>query len=321
MKTLMLVLVLVAQQRQINDPREYDAYANGCYAEKDVAKQAANCEKFLADYPKSVMLGDAYLQAVVSYYHAGNWAKVIATLDKKPAGVAEFPPDQKTQLFQSGLRSAQQLNNTAKVRGYAEDFLALDPLNLEALFALSTVLYSAPVPVDPAAQSKHFDYTLDITKRALARPRPSDVKDDQWNPIVNELHDRAAMVFVNQKKYVEAIAEADLSIGINKKDGYAYYLKGLAKKQSVFDALREYNDSVQKVNDARTAGQLTHDDLLATMNGLAAAATEKTNDLVETFAKAVACGEKRALEELKIYTGTPDALDKLIQAKKAELGG
>jgi len=307
-------------QRQVNDPKEYDAYVIGCYGEKDLSKKAANCEKFLADYPKSVMLTDAYLLTAVSYYQVGNWEKAIAWVEQQPAVVTELSPDQRTQLLQSGMRSAQQIKNTTKIQSYAEGVLKVDPLNLEALFTLSSLLYSAAIPSEEAAKTRHFDYTMDITKRALAQPRPAGVKDEQWNPIVNQLHNTVAMVLLNQKKYSEAIAEADISIAINKKDGYAYYLKGLAKKPEVLDAIKKYNDSVQKVNDNRTADQITRDDLAAVMNALVIVATAKRDELVEIFAKSVACGETRARNELKIFTGTPDDLEKLIQTKKTELG-
>jgi tetratricopeptide (TPR) repeat protein len=317
-----LALPMFAQKAQprITDLKEYDAYANGCYGEKDLARKAANCEKFLADYPKSVVLTDAYLLTAVSYYQAGNWEKAIAWVDKQPAGLTELTPDQKAQLLQSGLRSAQEIKNTAKIQGYAEEFLRVDPQNLEALLTLSSLLYTATIPVEETAKAKHFDYTLDITKRALAQPKPAGVKDEQWNPVVNQLHNTVATVFLNQKKYSEAIVEAETSIGINKKDGYAYYLKGLAKKPEVLEAVKKYKDSVQRVNDNRSADKITRDDLLALMNAFDQAATEKTGELVEIFAKSAACGETRARQELKIFTGTPDDLEKLIQAKKAELG-
>lgn len=310
-----------AQKPQINDIKEYDAYANGCYAEKDLATKAANCEKFLADYPKSVMLTDAYLLTALSYFEAGNWAKAIAWVDKQPTGVTEVTADQKKELLKSGLRSAQQIKNTEKIQSYAEEFLKVDPRNLEALFTLSSLLYNAPIPADAAAQAKHFDYTLDITKRALAQPKPAGAKDAEWNPVVNQLHDTVAMVLLNQKKYREAIAEADISIGINGKDGYAYYVKGLAKKPEVLEAIKKYKDSVQKLNDNRTADQLTRDELIATRDALDQAATAKTDELVDIFAKSAACGETRARNELKIFTGTPDELERLIQAKIVELGG
>jgi hypothetical protein len=315
-----LATPVFAQQPQITDLKEYDAYANACYAEKDLGKKAANCEKFLADYPKSVMLKDAYMLTVVSFHEAGNWAKTIEWVDKQPAAVTGLAPAQKTSLLQAALRSAQQGKNTAKTQTYAEEFLKLDPKNLEALYALSGLLFSATIPTDEAAKTKHLDYTLDITKRTLAQPRPAGVQDAQWNPILTQLHDTASMVLLNQKKYSEAIAEADISIGINKRDGYAYYLKGLAKKPELIDAIKKYNDSVQKLNDNRTADQLTRDDLTATKDALDAAAVAKTDELVQIFAKAVACGETRGRNELKIFTGTPEALEKIIQDQKAALG-
>lgn len=319
--SLMLASALAAPAfPQINDLKEYDAYANGCYGEKDLARKAANCEKFLADYPKSAVLKDAYLLTVVSYYEARNWAKAMAWFDKQPAGVSDFTPDQKLQLLQSALRSAKQINNSAKIQSYAEELLKADPLSFEALFTLSSVLYTATIPTEDSAKSKHFDYTLDVTKKALALPKPTGAKDEEWNPLINQLHNTAAMVLLNQKKHREAIAEADRSIEINRKDGYAYYLKGLAKKPEVLDAIRLYTDSVQKLNDNRTADQLTRDELMATREGLDQAATTKTADLVEIFAKSAACGETRSRNELKIYTGTPSDLEKVIEEKKTDLG-
>lgn len=315
-----LAATMFGQQKQINDPKEYDAYVKGCYGEADLAKKAANCEKFLADYPKSVMFTDAYFLTAVSYYQAGNWAKAITWVDTPPAGIAELTRDQKVQLLQSGLRSAQQSKNTAKTQSYAEEYLKLDPANLEALLTLSTLLYNAAIPAEEASKTKHFDYTMEITRRALAQPKPAGVKDEQWNPVLNQLHDTVAMVLVNQKKFREAIAEAEISIGINKKNGYAYYLKGLAKKPEVIDAVKKYQDSVDKVNANLRADPITRDDLLATMKAFDEAATAKRDELVEIFAKSAACGEARARTELKIFTGTPDDLEKLIQAKKTELG-
>jgi hypothetical protein len=128
------------------------------------------------------------------------------------------------------------------------------------------------------------------------------------------------MVLVNQKKYGEALVEADISIGINKKDGFAYYVKGLAKLPDVLAAIKRYADSVQKVNDNRIADPLTRDELRATMEGLDKAATEKRDEIIEIFATAIACGEMRARNELKIFAVPPDDLEKLIQAKKAALG-
>ncbi len=319
---LFAALAVPVFAQQINDPMEYNAYM-GVYNEKDPAKKAAAGEKFLTDYPKTTAVTQTYMMILLGYANAGNWPKALETADKQAQMAPALSADDKKRVLLVGMTAAEQAKNNAKLKEYAEKVLAVDPKNVGALVSLSTLLANTTIPTDEAAKTKHLDDLLAITKRALAEPKPDGATDAQWNPIKAQLHDTSAMVLLNQKKYADTIAEANEALKINPKDGYAYYLMGLATKPSVVDAINKYTAAIDKLNENRSADQLTRDDLKATADGLEKTASTKTDELVSIFAKSVACGGPSAAgarSELKIFKGTPEELEKLIADKKTELG-
>jgi tetratricopeptide (TPR) repeat protein len=223
------------------------------------------------------------------------------------------------------MTAAEQAKNTPKLQSYAERVLSDDPKHTGALITMSNILAASVPTAAGAPKDNHLKNTLDITRRALAAPKIPNLPEASWNAVVVQLHDTATMVLLNQKMYAEAIAEAQTAIKIEKKDGYAYKQKRLAMKPAVADAIAKYQAAVDKLNlpENRSADQLVRDELTATKDGLLAAATAKTNELVEVFAKSVATGWANAAEarkELKIFTGTPEELEKLIADMKVQLG-
>lgn len=309
--------------QEIKDPTEYAAYMK-VYEEKDPAKKAPAGEKFLVDYPSTVARTHTYMHIILSYARVPNWAKALETADKQAQLAPTLSANEKALVIQIGMAAADGTKNTPKLKEYAGKVLEVDPKHAGALVTLSGILANS-IPTDDATKAKHFDETLAITKRALAAPKPAEATDAVWNPVRGQLYDTTCMVLLNQKKYAESIAECQEALKINKKDGYAYYLMGLAMKPAVADAIAKYTAAVDKLNlpENRTADQLVRDELKATADGLQSAAQAKTNELIEVFAKSVATGWANAASarnELKIFTGTPDELNKLIADKQAELG-
>jgi len=322
--TLFAALAAPGFAQEIKDPAEYKAYMDTCYNEKDLGKKAAGCEKFLVDYKDTVAKTQSYMQILLSYAQIPNWPKTLETADKQAQIAPTLGVDDKKRVVLIAFAAAQN-TNSPKMKSYAERVLEIDPKHAAALVTLSGLLANS-LPTEEAAKMKQLDETLAVTKRALAAPKPEGATDAQWNPALAQLHDTACMVLLNQKKYADAIAECQDALKINKKDGYAYYLMGLAMKPAVADALAKYRAAVDKLNlpENRSADQLTRDDLKATSDGLLETATAKTDELVEVFAKSVATGWQGATNparnELKIFRGTPDELNKLIEEKKKELG-
>lgn len=323
--SLVLVAALAAPgfAQQINDPAEYKVYMDTVYNEKDLVKKAAGGEKFLVTYPNTVARTQTYMQILLSYVQIPSWPKALETADKQAQMAPTLGADDKKQVLLIGMRAAEQTKNTAKLKDYVNRVLENDPRHLGALITLSGLLANS-LPTEQSAIMKHLDETLTITKRALAQPKPAGASDGQWNPVLVQLRDTSCMVLLNQKKYTDAIAECQAALKIDIKDGYAYYLMGLAMKPAAVEAIAKYTAAIDKLNENRAADQITRDDLKATADSLEKTATTKTDELIEVFAKSVATGWANAASarnELKIFKGTPEELNKLIADKKAEISG
>jgi len=279
-----------AQDVKWTDNKEYEDY-RAVYDEKDMAKKAALAEKFFVEHPKAdpIALTQMYTMMLLSYANAGNWAKTLETIER-PALGPKLTEAEKKQYTQIGLLAATNLKDNKKIVEYAEKVLKDDPKNLSALVTLSGVL-SGTMPATNPAKDSHIVRTLDITKQALALPRPAQgYTDAQWAQVQQQLHDTATLMLLNQQKYPEAIAEAQAAIKVNPKDAYAWYWIGLAHRAAFVDLNKQYNDAVKKYNDNRTAPQLELDELRAQMQGAEKIAEDKLNETLDAFAKAAAIG-------------------------------
>jgi tetratricopeptide (TPR) repeat protein len=201
---------------------------------------------------------------------------------------------------------------------YAEKVLKDDPKNISAAVTLSNVL-SATMPA--SNQEPHIAKTLEATKLALSLPRPAQgYTDAQWNQVQQQLHDTACLMLLNQKKYAESIAECQAALKVNPKDAYAHYWIGLSRRAAFVDLNKQYQAAVDKYNANRTAPQLELDDLRAAMQGAQKVAQDKLDETLDSFAAAAAIGGDagtQALAEMKkLFTGTPEELQKLIDGKK-----
>jgi tetratricopeptide (TPR) repeat protein len=309
-----------AQDPKWNDTKEYEDYRL-VYDEKDFAKKAALAEKFFVEHPKAdpIALTQMYTMMLLSYANAGNWAKTIETIER-PALGPKLTEEEKKRNTQIGLLSATNMKDNKKIVEYAEKVLKDDPKNLNALVTLSGVL-TGTMPNTNPGKDTHITRTLDITRQALALPKPAaGVNDAQWNQIQQQLRDTTCLMLLNQNKYAEAIAECQLALKANPKDGYAWYWIGLAHRAGFVELNKKYNDSVTEYNNNRTAPQLQLDELRAAMQGAEKIASDKLDETLDAFARAVIIGGEagnQALAEMKkLFTGTPEDLQKLIDSKK-----
>ena len=305
---------------------EYEDYM-GVYNEKDNAKKASGAEKYFVDHKDAdpIALTQIYTMMLLSYANGGNWAKTLDTVERANLAVCLTDAEKKRNT-QIGLLAATNLKNNAKTIEYAEKVLKDEPKNINALVTLSGVL-SATMPTTAGpAQTAHITRTLDITKQALAVPKPADVQDAQWNQIQVQLRETSALMLLNQMKYPDSIAEAQAALKINSKDSYAWYLIGLNHKASLADLIKKYRALLDKYNENRTtADQIALDEMKTAYQVAEKIASDKTDETLDAFARSVAAGGPSATparEELqKLFTGTPDELNRLIEEKKKTLTG
>jgi hypothetical protein len=325
----LLMIVAVAangfaqQDIKWKDNKEYEDYT-AVYNEKDLAKKATLAEKFFVDHKDAVppALSNMYQMLYLSYANGSNWAKVIETYEKMGTMAPTLPDADKTRFLQIALLAASNLKNNPKTIEYANKILATNPNDLNALITLSNVL-AQTLPTQDPAKSKQIAETLEITKRAIAQPKPG-IPDAQWNPIKQQLHETACLMLLNQTKYTDSIAECQNALKVNSKDGYAWYLIGMSHKGELRPLIEKYQAALKNYNDNRDKDPITVEDLRAVFQGAEKIAEDKKNEAVDSFARSVAVGGSAAAEaqkELKLlFMGTPEELNKLIDEKKAQTG-
>ena len=312
-----------AQDPKWNSNKEYEDY-RAVYDQKDLAKKAELAEKFFVDHKTAdpIALTQMYQMMLLSYANGGNWVKTLETVERMSMA-PKLTDAEKRQYTLIGMVAAANAKNTPKTIEYAEKVLKDDPKNFNALITLSGAL-SGTLPQTGPEKDKHIARTLEVTKAALALPKPANTTDAQWNPIQLQLRETSCLMLLNQGKHGDAIAECEAALKINPKDGFAWYWIGLSHRAALIDLSKKYNESVDKYNAGRTGDQLVVDGLRAEMQGAQKVAEDKRDETVDAFARAAAIGGeagKQALGELqKIYTGTPDDLQKLIEEKKRQLG-
>jgi len=310
------------------DNKEYTDYMV-VYNEKDPAKKATVAETFFADHKDAdpIALTHVFKMMYLGYANAGNWAKVLESYDRMGTLGPKLTDAEKQQYTQIALVAAANSKNNPRTIEIAEKVLKDDPNNFNALITLSGVL-SSTLPTANPQKDAQITRTLEITKKALAQPRPQGVTDAQWNPIQVQLRETTCLMLLNQTKYQESITECQAAIKLNPKDGYAWYWIGLSHRAALIDLSKKYNEAVDKYNANRTADQLVLDGLRAEMQGAEKVASDKRDETADAFARAAAIGGdagKQAMTELqKIFDGTPDGtpenINRLIEQKKSQLG-
>jgi tetratricopeptide (TPR) repeat protein len=313
-------LAIPGEAQQINDGVEYGAYL-AVLNEKDLTRKSALAEKFLVDYKETAAKKETYWILILSYAQIPNWAKAMELAEKLPTLAPGFDAAQKSQVLLIGMSAAMELKNNPKIIEWSEKVLAANPDQIDALRNLS-YLWSTSFPTDETAKQAQMAKVLELNKRALAQPKPTGVADATWTPIQVQLHRTSCQMLLNQKKYAEAIAECEEALKLNKKDGDSYYLIGLAMIPDLNDKLKKYAASVTKLNDNRRSDQITRDDLNAAKEALFQIATQKKDEVVLTFAKAVVAGggyAAQARTKLGEYATAPGELDKALADAKANL--
>jgi tetratricopeptide (TPR) repeat protein len=323
--SIMLITAL-AMPAFAQDPKwagtaDYEGFM-AIWNENDPAKKAANAEKFIVTFKTAdpIAVQQAYMMMIRAYYGAKAWAKVVETADKQAAIAPALPAVDKKTVLLMGMDASTRIPNNPKTKEYAEKILTGEPANFGALVTLSNLLANT-LPADDAAKQKQFDETLVITRRALAITKPEGFDAATLNQIVITLRNTEAMVLLNQKKYPEAIAAAEATIKLDKKNAMAWYLTGLSLVPSMNTANKAYRDSIDLYNKSRGEGQLIVDQLKADSD-VALLALQKAVDLVhKAFGNAVAAGGPGSAEAMKqlqqVFTGTPAELDALITERKA----
>jgi tetratricopeptide (TPR) repeat protein len=328
----LLMILAVAIPVLSQEAPDITAYRT-LFNEKDPAKQAELCEKFLAEsgaaFKDSTWRENTYSLMIRDYMTLQSWPKVLDAAEK----VNQHVPNPKnattkTDAYTRGMLAAQQTNNIPKTLEFGDKVLSADPNNLNALVTVAPLLV-ARLPDDAAAKEAALNKAMEHAKKALGIPKPAGVSDQQWSAVQQQMHSTIGFAFLNKLQYTEAIGEYEQVLKVDPKDGIDQWRMGLAYQGLARAVQPQIVEAINKENQAKTdkAEQSVQDELVAKREGLLKDFGEKRDKAIDALAKAVAVGgdvaplARPTLEALwKNKKDSLDGLDEFIMEKKTELG-
>jgi tetratricopeptide (TPR) repeat protein len=347
----LLLILAMAIPVLSQEAADVTAYRN-LFNEKDPAKKADLCEKFLAEtgapFKESMYRNNTYQLMFSAYAGAKNWDKVLDTAEKLEQLAPTLPNKTKLTTYAGAMGVAQQNNKIPQTVAFGEKVIAVvakDPSlaneagYINALFLLPPILVARPGD-DAAAKDASFDKAVNYAKKALTVQKPMAFTDAQWASIQGQMHSTIGFVYLQKQQYPDSIAEYESSLKINPKDAADTWRMGInyqsiairaqgdlkdaydktneaitnKAEKDVIDALTEKRDAVEKDFDAKLEKAI---DVLARAVAISETATDPQNKAVGPLARP-------ALETLwkrKVLKDTPEGLDEFIAQKKTELGG
>jgi hypothetical protein len=212
-----------AKAPQIKTQSEFDAY-NACFMEKDPAKKADLCEKFVDGFKDSELLVDGYKLILQSYYQSHNWKLLMDAADRVVA-LPSADSNLKSYAYERAMAAAQNSNNSDKCVTYGDKVLAIDADNLNVLLTVSTVIAQ-----QYASDATQLQRAGDMARKALlmvasrmdkAAPRDKP----QFVLVDGTLHGTLGLVSYHQKDYKKSIQEYQFAVKDNvKDDGSHFYM-------------------------------------------------------------------------------------------------
>jgi hypothetical protein len=212
-----------AKSPQIKTQDEFNAY-NACFTEKDPAKKADLCEKFVDGFEDSEFLVNGYKLILQSYYQSQNWKLLMDAADKVVA-LPGADSNLKSYAYERAMVAAQNLNNSDKCVTYGNQVLAIDADNLNALLTVSTV-----VAQQYASDATQLQKAGDMARKALLMvaskmDKAAPQEKPQFVLVDGTLHGTLGLISYHQKDYKKSIQEYQSAVKDNvKDDGSHFYM-------------------------------------------------------------------------------------------------
>ncbi len=333
---LLLILILTfavaalpqQPQAQFKTKAEYDGY-NGAFTEKDPAKKADLAAKFLADFkdtdPSFKM--NAYIMMTKGYLDAKNFAKAMDASAKVTDVLPTLDAQKKVQIYGYGMAAAQAADDVPKTVEFGEKILGANPADVNTLITLAGLIPER-LPTDDSGKKAALEKAEGYAKRGLAElakiQKPANISDADWAAIAAGLHADLGLINLNRLDYDKTIEEYQMVLKATPKDGVGHFRIGLAYSGQAAALSKAYVASVDQQNEAikNNADKTVIDDLKAKSNDAEQKLRDKRTQATDELATAVAIGgpvQQPATDQLKkLWTGTPEEMNQLIQSKKPQ---
>jgi tetratricopeptide (TPR) repeat protein len=337
---LLLVAVLVvpalplfaqaAQDKtpQTKTPAEFNAY-NSCYTEKDPAKKADLCEKFVDGFKDSDFFISGYKLIIQSYYQSQNWKLLMDAADRVGA-LPSADNTMKGYAYEKAMVAAENSNNIEKCVSYGDKVLAIDPENFNALYTVSTV-----IPQQYSSDMTQLVRAEDMARKALglAASMMDKAKPEEKPQIAlidGNLHGTLGLISFHQKDYRKSIQEYQVAVKDNVKDDGSHFFMAFDYIKLMEQASQEYQTALKAENDAKAAkaDQPTVDELGAKRASFADDVLKYRDTVIDELAITVAISGPYADQAKPLLTkqwtdknNSTTGLDGFVSQKKAQVGG
>lgn len=337
--SLFLVVVLAvsapafAQAAQGNTPRtrtlpEFNAY-DACFKEKDFAKKAELCEKFVDGFKDSDFLVSGFRLIIQSYYQTQNWQLLMNAADRA-AALPSADNNLREYVYERAAIAAQNANNLDKCITYGDQVLAIDPDNFNALYTVSTV-----VPQKTSVDIAQLERAAEMARKALVMAasmmdKAAPEEKPQLVLIDGTLHGTLGLISFDKKDYKKSIVEYQAAIKDNVKDDSFHFFMAYDFINLMSQTSQEYQTALKAENDARAAkaDQPTVDDLAAKRAGFGEDILKYQDTVIDELAITVAINgpytAPARTELTKQWTAKNNSttgLDDFVSRKKTQLGG
>src|SRR5262249_38200257 len=317
-----------AKTPQIKTQFEFDAY-NACFAEKDLAKKADLCEKFVDDFKDSELLVNGYKLILQSYYQSHNWKLLMDAADRVAARPSA-DSNLKSYAYERAMVAAQNSNNRDKCVTYGEKVLAIDADNLNALLTVSTL-----IPQQYAADAPQLQRAGEMARKALLMvaskmDKAAPQEKPQFVLVDGTLHGTLGLVSYDQKDYKTSIQEYQAAVKDNVKDDGSHFFMAYAYINLMLQASQEYRRRSRQSTMRRLLKKISQPlmNLRAKRASFADDFYKYRDTVIDELAITVAINGPYAVQAKRELTKQWTAknksaagLDEFVNQKKTQIGG
>jgi tetratricopeptide (TPR) repeat protein len=286
--------------------------------QRDARRKAELLDSFIKKYPTSGRRPDADFTLVDFYSENKDYQKILQMAEEFRQRPPSADPATKSKMFVSAMFAAASLNDIKRTVEYGDYALAADPNNFAVLYFFA----AANLP-NPAKG-------LEYGKKAIALPKPANIRPEVYATQMGRLHGIVAAPLFAEGKFAEAREHLEAALKANPKDQATQFRLAFANVNlmgAAAKAAQDANTALIKAMSATPPNNSEADAAKAKMESSSKEALELRDVAIESLARAIAIGGQFTQDAQKLFDGLYQAKNKsldgatdLVAQKKSELG-
>jgi len=286
--------------------------------DRDARRKAEDIEKFIKDWPSSAHRPDVDKVLVDYYVSNKDNQKIMQHAESVRLNLPSADNASKAYIYTQAMLAAYTLTNVAKTVEYGNYALTADPNS----FTVASFFARANLP-DPAK-------SLEYANKALGMPKPSTMREEQYQTTLGALHGIVGGTLFGQQKFKEANEHFMMAVKANPKDHASHFRIGFGAINLATTAAQAAQAANDELIKAVTAEPKDPARVKAAQDKQDTASDDSLkyrDEAIDALARALAVGGQFAPQAkqyldilLQNKNKSLDGEDQLIADKKKELG-